>query len=62
MNKSKQIIGCFVLVLSRVLLVLSRVVLLLSHVVLVLSRVVIMLSCDVSCFLVLCRVVTGVAF
>ena len=55
MNKSKQIIGCFVLMLSRV-------VLLLSHVVPVLSRVVLMLSCDVSCFLVLSRVATRVAF
>ena len=40
MNKSKQILGCFMLVLSSVVLVLSRVVL-------VLSRVALVLSCDI---------------
>ena len=47
MNKSKQILGCFMLVLSSVVLVLSRVVLVLSRVVLVLSRVALVLSCDI---------------
>ena len=40
MNKSKQILVFFVLVLPRVVLVLSRVVLILRRVVLMLSRVV----------------------
>ena len=44
----KQILGCFVLVLSRVVLVLSRAVLVLCHVVL--------------CCVVLSRVATCVAF
>ena len=50
MNKSKQILGCFVHVLSRVVLMLSCVALVLCHVVLVLS-----------CCRMLCRVVTRVA-
>ena len=65
MNKSKQILGCFVLVLSRVVLELSRVVwccLVLYLCCLVLCRVVLVLSCVVSCCLVLCHVVTLVVF
>ena len=49
MNKLKQILGCFVLVLSRVVLVLSRVTLVLCRVALVSPRVVLVLSCVVSC-------------
>ena len=62
MNKLKQILGCFVLVLCRVVFVLSLVVTVLSRVALVLSRVVLVLSCVVSCCLALSRVVTRVAF
>ena len=50
MNKLKQILGCFVLVLSRVVLCCTRVVLVLSRV--VLCCVVLVLSCVVSCCLV----------
>ena len=55
MNKSKQILGSFVLVLSRVVLVLSRVVLILSRVALVLFHVV---SCCTRVVFVLSRVVS----
>ena len=49
MNKSKQILGCFVLVLSRVVLCCTRVVLVLSRVELCCTRVVL-------CCVVLSRV------
>ena len=54
MNKSKQILGCFALVLFRVVLVLSRVVL-------VLPRVVSCCTHIVLCCVVLSRVVSLVA-
>ena len=54
MNKLKQILGCFVHVLSHVVLMLSCVALVLCHVVLKLSCVV--LRCRM-----LCCVVTHVA-
>ena len=51
MNKSKQSLGCFVIVLSRVVLVLSRIALVLCRVVLVLCCVVLsrVLLCYYSC-------------
>ena len=49
MNKSKQSLGCFVIVLSRFVLVLSRVALVLCRVVLVLPRIVLVFSGVASC-------------
>ena len=69
MNKSKQTLSCFVIVLSRFVLVLSRVALVLCRVVLVLPRIVLVFSGVASCCtravlgcLVLCYVITRVVF
>ena len=59
MNKSKEYLGCFALVLSRVVLELSRVVLVLSRVVSCCICVVSCCICVVSCCtrVVLCSIV-----